>query len=510
MSDFELGRRGFMAGAGGVGLASLLGTTGLVHAQENRFQLTDPVSETLTGDGAFKWIDSGDNKARFYQAFFQEYDQARGLEASVYQGLPWSEIATVVPLGIRNGTAPDVFSLPLSVSGAYAVSQGWVQPYDDYIPDIETWKAGFPAGAFLEGLNVFDGKTYGLPYNSGRVNSALTLYNRPLLEDAGYDPENQPLTWDSMRDAALKVTQNSGGSKFGWIIGGAQVNRWANVVRSIAQVAGASGGSSSLWADFDMRSGDFLFDSDEYVGAIELLLAMKQDGSVFPGVMSMNAPQARAFMAQGVAGMILQGPWCVPQWEQEAPDFDFGSAPPPYRDANDRWPLIADAVASPANTMWIYSGSKNVQIAADIFRYLGTEQGQTDWAGIVGPGDPPVVPAAVGKATLTPPSRSVLELSNSVIRVGPSPLVRTPALVEAISAFTAPTPALATAVQGLFSGQLDDVKGTMTKLKSDMNLALDAALSSANEKGANVSRSDLIFANWDPKRDFTGADYDAS
>ena len=39
--------------------------------------------------------------------------------------------------------------------------------------------------------------------------------------------------------------------------------------------------------------------------AVELLLQLKSDGSAFPGVMSMNAPQARALMPQGAAGMIF-------------------------------------------------------------------------------------------------------------------------------------------------------------------------------------------------------------
>ena len=281
MSEYEMNRRGFLAGVSGLGLTAAMGLPSLAQAADQQFHLTDPVAPSLNVDGSFHWIDSGDNKARFYKSFFPEYDKARGIGSSVYDGLPWSEIAAIVPLGIRNGTAPDVFSLPLSISGAYAVSQGWVQPYDDLIPDIEKWRAGFPAGAFLEGLNVFNGKTYGLPYNSGRINSALTLYNRKLVQDAGYDPQEQPLTWDTMREAAHKITTGSGGSKFGWIIGGAQVNRWSAVVRGLAQVSGAAGGSSGIWADFDLKTGDYQYDSDAYVGAIELLLAMKKDGSVF-------------------------------------------------------------------------------------------------------------------------------------------------------------------------------------------------------------------------------------
>ena len=66
-------------------------------------------------------------------------------------GLPFSEIQTILPLGIRNGSAPDAFNLPLDMPPAVAVAENWVRPLDDLIPDIEAWKAGFPTGSWAEG-----------------------------------------------------------------------------------------------------------------------------------------------------------------------------------------------------------------------------------------------------------------------------------------------------------------------------------------------------------------------
>ncbi|MCB1355237.1 MAG: hypothetical protein KDK53_01620 [Maritimibacter sp.] len=68
------------------------------------------------------------------------YGEARGIE-TVYDGLPWNEIGTVVPLGIRNGTAPDVFNLPNGMEPTVVLAEGWIQPIEDYIPDFENWKA---------------------------------------------------------------------------------------------------------------------------------------------------------------------------------------------------------------------------------------------------------------------------------------------------------------------------------------------------------------------------------
>lgn len=503
-----ISRRGLLAGTAAFGAWAVAGMRP-VFADKTTFAIPhDPIAPIPAGS-SLRWVDSGDNKARFYKAFIPQYSAAREGAKIVYDGLPWDQIGTVVPLGIRNGTAQDVFSLPLSVSGAYAVANGWVQPYDDFMPDLAAWKAGFPAGTFLEGLNVFDGKTYGLPYNSGRMSSAYTLYNVPLMHEAGFDPAGKPLSWDDMRQAALKITQAGKGQRYGWIIGGSQVNRWSAVVRGLAQASGAAGGGSGPWADLDFRTGEYLFDSDAYVGAIELLLAMKTDRSVFPGVMGMNAPQARAFTAQGAAGMILQGPWCVPQWQVQAPKFDFGSARTPAMDPAHGGATIVDAVASVNNTMWIWKGSKNQQLAADLFHYLGTVQGQTDWVNIVGPGDPPILPAAAKAARISARAQQVLDLGETSVRVGPNPLVRNPALAGATAVFKGPTPGFAATVQGLFSGQLGNVKQAMTDLKSRMNAALDKALAEAAKTGSKVSRDDLIFANWDPSRDYVQADYNA-
>lgn len=499
-----LSRRSFLAGSTALTAVTLSGA-GRAAAQE--FSIGEPVAP-ITADGPFRWLDSGDQKAVFYREFFKEYGKVRGIEV-VYDGLPWSEISTVLPLGIRNGTAQDAFCLPLNMPPAFAVNEGWVQPLDGLIPDIESWKAGFPAGAFLNGLNVFDGKTYGLPYTSARVTSAHVLFNRKYLRDAGYDPEQTPLTWESFRDAARKVTQNSRGRAYGFIIGGAQVNRWAEVTRTLAQMAGGACGDTSISAGIDFRTGELMFDSDPFVAAVELLLAMKADGSVFPGVLGLNAPQARALMPQGVAGLILQGPWNIPQWERENPDFDFGIAPPPAPEGSAGGQVTVGSLASPGNTMFINAKAKAPEIAADVFHYLGTGQGQIEWGNVVGPSDPPVFPSAAAKSQMSERSKAALAMFEEVIRIGPNAFARNPAMVEVAKVYQEPTPNLAQTVQGLFTGQLQGVKEQLTTLVSATNQALDTAFMTASDAGAKVSRDDLVFPNWQPERDYVDADYQA-
>ncbi|APX18147.1 sugar ABC transporter substrate-binding protein (plasmid) [Phaeobacter inhibens] len=491
----KLNRRKVLAGLG-----ATMGLPGLARAG---ITLPDAIAN-IAGGASFRWIDSGDQKAVFFREFFEAYSKSRGVDV-VYDALPWNEIAKIVPLGIRNGTAHDVLVLPLSLNPAEAVAEGWIQPLDSHIPNIETWKAGFPSGAFQEGVNVFDGKTYGLPYTSNKQYSSHLLFNRAYLAEAGYDPESQPLTWSEFREAAAKVTQAGKGRYFGLIIGGNQVGRWSRVVRNLGRMAGASAGADSpVDADIDFRTGDFVFDSDQYVGAIELLIAMNADGSLFPGHMSMNAPQARAFMPQGAAGMILQGPWNIPVWESENPDFDFGVGSGPVPDSGSAHKLTIGQLSPVTNTMWLNAASENGAIAADIFHYLGTLEGQTAWANVVGVADPAIFPEAIQAADISPRAKSILAHFDDVVRVGPNPITRNPALADVITAFRAPDVDFARTVQGLVGGQLTGVKATMKSLKDGYNAALDAAFAEAKSGGASVAREDLVFADWDPATDYVG------
>jgi multiple sugar transport system substrate-binding protein len=43
----------------------------------------------------------------------------------------------------------------------------------------------------------------------------------------------------------------------------------------------------------------------------------------------------------------------------------------------------------------------------------------------------------------------------------------------------------------------------MKDLQDRMDAALDAAIKTAQQRGAKVSRDDFVFADWDPAQDYT-------
>jgi multiple sugar transport system substrate-binding protein len=94
--------------------------------------------------------------------------------------------------------------------------------------------------------------------------------------------------------------------------------------------------------------------------------------------------------------------------------------------------------------------------------------------------------------------------------VGPSPLIRNGDVAKVALELTAVTPNFNEVIQGLMAGQLTDVKKQFQDLADRSNAELDRAIKAAQDKGAQISRDDYVFSNWDPMQDYTQADYAAA
>ena len=145
--ELKISRRTVMKGALAAGAMMSAGSIpSKLFAGE--YNIPDPLKPLPTTGGNMRWIDSGDMKGVFWKKLFPEYAASRGITIE-YDGLPWKEINKIVPIAIRNGTVHDVFQLPLGMDPGVAVAEGWVQPWDDYIENIDEWLAAFPSGVYL-------------------------------------------------------------------------------------------------------------------------------------------------------------------------------------------------------------------------------------------------------------------------------------------------------------------------------------------------------------------------
>jgi len=479
-------------------------------ANPGEIVIPEPQVELPTDDVTFRWIDSGDLKALFYKPFFEAYQEAHSNITIQYDPLPWEEINRIVPLGVQNGDAHDVFAKPQDIPGGQMVAEGWVAPLDDIVPNFEEWKSRFPYGTFIEGVHIFNGKTYVYPLTSSKRYWTMTFYNTELVQNAGYDLENERMTWDQYREAARKITEQGQGQFYGVIFGAKSTGRLSTFVRNLGRQAGAPGGGSLGFEDIDWRTGEFQYTSDQYLAAIDLLLALKADGSIFPGSLSLSEAQARAQFPQGIAGMLLEGPWNIPQWQTDSPDFNFGLASQPIPNDGESTPLTYEENGS--NVSWVYADSPYKNIAGDMFSYMGSVEGQVALMAKSQGNLRALIPESVEIATssveLDPYATEALKLYDEQMRMGPIVTVRNPETSQVAFERRTLTPDFGDIVQGLLVGQITDPKAAMQDLQDRTNAELDRALKAAQDKGAEVSRDDFVFPNWDPAENYTQEDYE--
>jgi multiple sugar transport system substrate-binding protein len=469
----------------------------------NVIQIVDSGAQLPTGTVTFRWLDNGGAKANFFKAYVQKYHQAHPNITIDYQALPTPDMSQAVTLGVQNGNAPDVLQLPTNVTASQAVREGWFAALDDVIPNFATWKAALPPRTLQEGTNVFAGKTYSFPVNgTAKEYFTLTYYNPTYLHAAGYDPATRALTWDEFRAAAKKVTAAGKGQYYGYLIGGKQTSAWENIVRNFAAMAGASNRG-----DLDWRTGQYIYTSDQYRAVIDLLLGLKADGSVFPGSLSLATQDAASRMPTGVTGLFLDGPWNIAIWRDQNPDFQFNIGDQPVPNDGQRHPIT---YGPNGGTFWLYAKSKYLAIGGDIFAYLGSEPGMLAFQQLSGAPRSCIYPSVDQATMIDERSRRVFKLYDQQMRLGPEPAVRNPDVSLVYQEQRALKPSFGEVVLGIYSGQLQDAKAAMQDLQDRAEAELDRAIKAAQGKGAKVSRDDWKFANWDPTKDYTDADYKAA
>lgn len=498
-------------GIGGAGLALAAcggGSTGAKptdNANLNNakvFDIPDAPAGFPKGAVELRWVDSGDQKKVFFDAFFPALQQKFSNVTVKYDGTDWNTIQQEITLGFRNGTAPDVFQMPPLVTPGQAVKSGWLAPLDDFVPNWPKVKAAFPAGTFASGVTDFGGKTYGYPWTSNQRQAYGLLYNTAYLHQAGYDP-TKIMSWDEFRTAARKVTKQGAGKYYGFILGIAQHGVISGNVNTQAQMAGGIGTLGYAGpVPFDWKTGNYALTSDIVQEATELLLAMKSDGSIFPDSISYDNPHARGAFPNGVAAMILQGPWNIPAWLKANPSLKFGMSLPPQKDPKNFYPLPYGPGGS--NTWYVEARTTKDQraVIGQIFAYLGTLKGQTEWADFDGAGDPPQFKQVVEHAQMDPISKHALQLGYDHTVIQPDPTLKTQNYATYNEFWKAPSPDWDQTLVGLYTGQKKGVKATLKALQDSYEKSMDDAIAATKQQGVNISKDDFKFSNWDPRKPY--------
>ncbi len=278
-----------------------------------------------------------------------------------YTTLTQAQFNETMLAGIRAGDAPDLFPLPSTTTFSTAVDEGWYLPLNSYLE--EEFFDDFQDEAVSENVTKRGKEVYVLP-EAIEIPTALVFYNKEILKEAGVEEVPDLMDWDEFRDICIKVTENGDGDYYGLVDSGAQKNRMDIEMRAFSEAAGAKLGPTG---QIFLKDEKTVFADPEVLEAFGFFKDLYDHGCFHSDTASLTAPEARKFFGEGKAAFIVQGSWCIPTWEQDNPDLDFGVMKIPVKDKN-----VNPQFIHPFTRGWmgISANSKHPDVAAEYLRYL--------------------------------------------------------------------------------------------------------------------------------------------
>ena len=280
---FTFSRRSLVQGAAASAGAVAIGA----HLPRRTYGFQEPV--TLT------WWDyqqTANKDALVTQ--FAAYEAATGVRIEP-TSFAFADLKQRLLQGATAGELPDMVMIDNPDHQAFA-SLGI---FADITDRIEAWGQ---SSSYFEGpLNstLWQDRSYGLPDNS---NCIVLWNNTQILADAGVTP---PTTWDELRTSAAAL---SGEGRYGLAMSG------------IRSEEGTFHFLAFLWAsgaDLDT------LDSEGGRAALQLWVDLVNEGSMSRGCLNWTQGDIRQQFQNGLAAMMVNGPWNIPTIREESPDLPW-------------------------------------------------------------------------------------------------------------------------------------------------------------------------------------------
>lgn len=226
-----------------------------------------------------------------------------------------------IDIAFASNQAPDIFRTN-DFSGF--VKKGYLQPINDMMTD--EMKKRY-SNLQVEELNTMDGKIYSLPHTGQYWR---LIYNVDLFQKAGITAP--PKTMKELVEDAKKITE--AGKDIGAYGFAENFKNPASAFVRIANPVGSLSGTSVV-DGYNYKTGQF--DYMAYKPIVEALRQMKQDGSMLPGVESLDIDPLRAQFAAGKIGMYFNHSGEPAVYQSQFPTkINWSAALPPTIDGSQQ------------------------------------------------------------------------------------------------------------------------------------------------------------------------------
>lgn len=307
----RLTRREFLTLSAGAGAS--LALSGCGGGPEN-----NPAVQQGGGGGGGKSYDGPNVELKFWNGFtggdgpvmrqlVEQFSSEHDNINVSMNTMQWDDYYQRVPSAVQSGNGPDVGIMHVDSLGINA-ARSVILPLDDVASSLDLKESDFNPTVWQAG--IYDGQRYGIPLD---IHPLGFYYNKGVMERAGLDPENPPLTRDDYM-AALEEMKSQG-------IQGCWVSPFL--------FTGGFMYRSVLWQNggdlFNEDATEATFNSEAGVDALNWVVDLVKEG---------YSPQDVAQDAEDVAfqngnnAFIWNGIWMINAYK-EVPDLEWGVAPLP-------------------------------------------------------------------------------------------------------------------------------------------------------------------------------------
>lgn len=386
-----------------------------------------------------------------------------------YTTLTQAQFNETVASGIRSGNAPDLFPLPSNTDLQTAVQEGWYLPLDLYL-DQDFFEQFVPE-AYQESITMMDGTCYILP-ESREIPSVMMFYNKDILDECGIAPGDEPFSWEEFEMACQKITDLSDGRYYAIAESGRQTNRIDLELRALCDLNGAALGPADQVV---LKDGKTQFDDPAVIETLDFYARLADQGAFHPDSAGLSAPEARKIFEQGRAAFIVQGSWCIPTWQKDAPDLNFGVTYLPSVDGT-----LDSRFEAPFTKGWmgISADSEHPDIAAEYLKALYSYEYQSS---LMKPGGFVSIRKDLGTDDIhNEPMKEYVQKADLQSEKLPNPISQYPGMQQVYALMQPVSPDFGSICAGILSGGRGyeaELKAYNEKLMTALSRAVEAAKS---------------------------------
>lgn len=438
-------------------------------------------------------VDWSDGSLSQREAFHKKYMEEHPDINIEYTMLTVDQFKNTIVTMIKSGEGPDIFPVPVGLTLKTAVEEEWYQPINQYVTD--DFADQFDPLSFAEGVTHIGEDWYTITEVMPTIQS-LFFYNKDILADAGVT--KVPSTYSEFLEVCKKVTENGNGNVYGLIDGGKQTNRMDVLARSLAA---AAGGKVAATTKVLVDNGVAPYNTAEMKAAMGFIQDLAEDGSIHPDTINISAPEARELFAQGQALFLCQGMWCIPSWDTNYPDLNYGVMAVPVPDGvNDTY--VQAGELSP--WIGIYKQSKHPKEAAEYLMALYSEEYGYQSSCVEDGTFVSVIPSINEKYMTNEVMKDYYTIAEETSRVVPTIVKRDEKANNFYTEVKDVQPSLGAIVQGIISQSIADYESVLDKLSEEATKEWKRAC-----EAVEMDYGVLEFPNWDTAADYTDADYEA-